>query len=133
MYDHTFSKLANHQSRHQATHKVGCQPGDCIIMATSIFLKGLCRYVWVNMLIYHSRGDPTFRRGTVLVLRYLLSRKCPWYKITSLSTSSTKIQKAWELPCTHSCHCKSGVIVSSACRVDLMMDCTWTANSSLGN
>ena len=43
MYDHTFSKLANHQIRHQATpeiyllvneflatHKVDCQPGDCI-------------------------------------------------------------------------------------------------------
>ena len=30
MYDHNFPKLANHQTRHQATHKVGCQPGDCI-------------------------------------------------------------------------------------------------------
>ena len=30
MYDHTFSKLAKHQIRHQATHTVGCQPGDCI-------------------------------------------------------------------------------------------------------
>ena len=28
MYDHAFSKLANHQIRHQAAHKVGCQPGD---------------------------------------------------------------------------------------------------------
>ena len=25
-----FSKLANHQIRHQVTHKVVCQPGDCI-------------------------------------------------------------------------------------------------------
>ena len=30
MYEHTLSKLANHQIRHQATFKVGCQPGDCI-------------------------------------------------------------------------------------------------------
>ena len=30
MYDHTFSNLANHQIRHQGTHKVDCQPGDCI-------------------------------------------------------------------------------------------------------
>ena len=30
MYGHTFLKLANHQIRHQATHKVGCQTGDCI-------------------------------------------------------------------------------------------------------
>ena len=26
----TFSKCANHQARHQDTHQVGCQPGDCI-------------------------------------------------------------------------------------------------------
>ena len=25
-----FSKLTNHQIRHQATHKVGCQPGNCM-------------------------------------------------------------------------------------------------------
>ena len=30
MYDHTFSRLANHQIRIQAVNKVGCQPGDCI-------------------------------------------------------------------------------------------------------
>ena len=29
MYDHTFLKLAHYQIRHQATHKVGCQPGHC--------------------------------------------------------------------------------------------------------
>ena len=28
MYDHNISKLANHQTRHQATNKVGCLPGD---------------------------------------------------------------------------------------------------------
>ena len=45
-----FSKLANHQIRHQATHKMDCQPGDCIIMITLIFLRDLCEYVWVNIL-----------------------------------------------------------------------------------
>ena len=30
IYNHTFSKPANHQIRHQATHIVGVQPGDCI-------------------------------------------------------------------------------------------------------
>ena len=30
MYDHAFSKLASHQIKHQATHKVDCQPGDCM-------------------------------------------------------------------------------------------------------
>ena len=28
MYDHTFSKFANHQIRHLATYEVGRQPGD---------------------------------------------------------------------------------------------------------
>ena len=30
MYDHTFSKLANHQIRHQVTYKVGGRSSDCI-------------------------------------------------------------------------------------------------------
>ena len=47
MYDHTFSKLANHQIIHQATHKVGCQPGGLRVV-TSVFLRVLCGYVWVT-------------------------------------------------------------------------------------
>ena len=72
MYDHTtgITKLANHQIRHQATHKVVCQPGDYIIMVTSIFLKGLCWYVGVTMLIYLSRGDQ------------LLEERLYWYHVT---------------------------------------------------
>ena len=50
-YDHTFSKLTGHQINHQAAHKVGCQPGDCIMhMVTLIFLRGLLGYVWVNIV-----------------------------------------------------------------------------------
>ena len=30
MQDHTFSKLPNHLVKHHTTHKIGCQPGDCI-------------------------------------------------------------------------------------------------------
>ena len=41
MYDHTFYKLANQQTRHQATHKMGCQPGD-FAYGYFIFLRGLC-------------------------------------------------------------------------------------------
>ena len=35
-----FLELANHQIRHQATHKVGCQPGDCIWLFK--FSSGVC-------------------------------------------------------------------------------------------
>ena len=46
-----FAKLATHQSRHQDASKMDCQPDDCKLqMPTSIFLKGLCGYVWVKML-----------------------------------------------------------------------------------
>ena len=41
-----FSKLANHQIRHQATHKVSCQPGDCIWSFQYSF------GVWVNIHVY---------------------------------------------------------------------------------
>ena len=41
-----FLKLANHQIRHQATHKVGCQPGDCIW--SLYFSAG----VWVGTYMY---------------------------------------------------------------------------------
>ena len=50
-YDHTFSKLANHQIRHQATHKMGCQPSDYIwSLQSSSGEGGGYRYVWVNIL-----------------------------------------------------------------------------------
>ena len=35
MYDHAFSKLANHQIRHQVTRKIGYQPGDIEIASIS--------------------------------------------------------------------------------------------------
>ena len=52
MHGHTFSKVENHQIRHQAT---GCQSGDCIY-ASLIFLRGLCGYVWVNILTMDNAG-----------------------------------------------------------------------------
>ena len=48
MYEHTFSKLANHQIRHQVTHTVGGQPGDCIWSLQSS--SGIC--VGLYGLIY---------------------------------------------------------------------------------
>ena len=43
-----FSKLANHQIRHQTTHKVGCPPGDCIWSLQSS--SGVC--VGMHGLMY---------------------------------------------------------------------------------
>ena len=46
IYDHTFSMLADHQIRHKATHKMGCQLGDCTWLFNLPW--GLCGCVWVN-------------------------------------------------------------------------------------
>ena len=52
MYDHTFSKIANHQIRHQATYKVGCQPGDCIWSFQ--FSSGVCAGIYgIIYPLYH--------------------------------------------------------------------------------
>ena len=51
MYDHTFSKLANHQIRHQITHKVGCQPDDCMRP-----LQSSSGFVGMFYLLYHPQG-----------------------------------------------------------------------------
>lgn len=48
-----------------------------------------------------------------------LSKKYSWCKMTSESTSSTKIQKASEAPWIFSSHWKSGVMVNSTRSVDL--------------
>ena len=55
MYDHTFSKLANHQIRHQATLEVGCQPGDCIWSLQ--FSSGVCMGMYgLTYPLYHPPG-----------------------------------------------------------------------------
>ena len=55
MYDLTFSELANHQIRHQATHKVGCQPGDCVLSLWSS--SGVCVGMYgLTHSLYHPRG-----------------------------------------------------------------------------
>ena len=62
MYDHTFSKLTNHQIRHQATHKVGCQPGDCIwsLYCSSGVCVGMYGLAYMYSLYYpHGIADKT--------------------------------------------------------------------------
>ena len=50
-----FSKLVNHQTRHQATHKMGCQPGDCIWSLQSS--SGVCMGMYeLKYSHYHPWG-----------------------------------------------------------------------------
>ena len=56
MYDHKFSTLANHETKHQATHKVGCQPGDCTWSLQSS--SGVCVGMYgLTYSLYHPRAD----------------------------------------------------------------------------
>ena len=58
MYNHTFYKLANQPIRHQATHNVGCQPGDFAYGHFNLPQE----FVWVYNVygltysLYHPRG-----------------------------------------------------------------------------
>ena len=50
-----FSKVANHQIRHQATHKVGCPPVDCIWSVQSS--TGVCVGMYgLTYSLYHPQG-----------------------------------------------------------------------------
>ena len=60
MCDHTFSELANYQLRHLATHKVGCQSGDCIWSLR--FSSGVCVGTYgLTYSLYHPRGHKGVR------------------------------------------------------------------------
>ena len=53
MYDDTFSRLANHQIRHQAANKVGCQPGEFVWSSA-----GVCVGVYgLTYSLYHPNGQ----------------------------------------------------------------------------
>ena len=62
MYDHPFSKFSNHPIRHKATHKVGCQPGDCIWLLRSS--SGVCTGMYgLTYSLYYPR-EVTKREGS---------------------------------------------------------------------
>ena len=55
---HAFSKLANHQIRHQDSHKVGCQPGDCAGSFYSSSRVCVRMYMYGSTYsLYHPRGE----------------------------------------------------------------------------
>ena len=49
VWPYLFPQLVNHQSRHQTTSKMGLS-ALWLQMTTSMFLRGLCVYVWVYIL-----------------------------------------------------------------------------------
>ena len=51
MCDHTFSKLAHH-------HTLSGLSAWRLHMVTLIFLRGLCGYVWVNVLSFNTPKGP---------------------------------------------------------------------------
>ena len=80
-----FLKLVNRQIRHQATHKVGCQPGDCMwsqarsqtflwggqigqILGTFMIMRGLsCNRVEFGHLGGGGQPPPRLRAWVTLI------------------------------------------------------------------
>ena len=93
MYDHTFSKFTNHQIRHEATHKVGCQPGDCIWSLESS--SGVCvgKYGLTHSL-YHPQ-----RRGKDDGLKIRLGSNPSDGDCEKYSIRQTKLM----VPLSHKC------------------------------
>ena len=56
MYDHILYKLATQQIRHQATHKVGCQPGDFCIWSLQSSSRVCVGIYGLTYSLYHPRG-----------------------------------------------------------------------------
>ena len=50
-----FSKFANHQSRHQATSKMGCQPGDLTLKVS----KNHCKKILMRSVVVLISGKVT--------------------------------------------------------------------------
>ena len=112
MHDHTSSKLANHQIRHQATHKVGCRPGDCIWSLQSS--SGVCTGMKeLTYSLYHPRGeqviqiindtdvnDKVFHLFLWMVITIMLFREiCERNNVSVVSTNIFRLCLSCEMNC----------------------------------
>ena len=94
MYDHTLSKLANDQIRHQATHKVGCQPGDFIAVNSCFLLPITMQSKWklkyCNMCIIRPNfGISNLFSQTLKQFERPVSKCSYWYDHKGIMRSST--------------------------------------------
>ena len=75
MYDHTFSKIGNHQSGIRPHIKVGWQPGDCIWSPQ--FSSGVCVGIYgITYSLYHPpppKGE-SFKTVMEMFIRVWLGR-----------------------------------------------------------
>ena len=69
MYDHTFYKQVQISRSDIRPHIKWAVSLVILHMVTSIFLRALCGYIWVNILTYHPEGSlkegewPSYRSG----------------------------------------------------------------------
>ena len=77
MYDHTFSKLANHQIRHQATQESGLSAW-WLHMVTLIFLRGLCGYNGLTYSRYNPSGVDVWKGKKQITVHM---QTCLWYQL----------------------------------------------------
>ena len=95
-----FSKLANHQIRHQATHKVGCQPGECIWSLSSSLEVCVAMYA-LTYSLYH----PILKIKEYTVYHYAISASLSLHSVNCSLIPTDEHVWAWTCVCgTHKYH-----------------------------
>ena len=70
MYDHTFYKQVQISRSDIRPHIKWAVSLVILHMVTSIFLRALCGYIWVNILTFSPRGGQFKGRRIVIVRRW---------------------------------------------------------------
>ena len=79
MYDHTFYKQVQISRSDIRPHIKWAVSLVILHMITSIFLRALCGYIWVNILTLSPRGDPQEDLLQYVFFTFLIQRDFQWY------------------------------------------------------
>ena len=109
--------FGNHKRRHQATSKLGCQPGDCKT-ATLIFFSGFCGYIWVDIMLHTHFITPV---GTVDLGRS--TSKCAKLNFSHLLSSARKAKFERLKSITNQlCGLNNGYFMTISMSTDIVMN-----------
>ena len=75
MYDHTFYKQVQISRSDIRPHIKWAVSLVILHMVTSIFLRALCGYIWVNILTLSPRGVGQFNGGRIVLMEMASLKK----------------------------------------------------------
>ena len=84
MYDHTFYKQVRISRSDIRPHKKWAVSLVILHMITSIFLRALCGYIWVNILTLSPRGETTV---DIFKLEFISIRFTTFFTLTKISNT----------------------------------------------